>query len=453
MKNDFNLYQKIKSMNWDNRVQRSGFLQSKSIINKAETQAIKLTPKIKIKQDNILWVKESNLYDQDLIDKLPAYLKKAFAEDKNWPLKIVKELDSWNPTAKTLIKKLSTTDWQKSSSEQKISTFKEYSRVLKGIQKYYVIAVPLTDYCERQLNRGDLMSQASPIAKLEVDSLNRSLVKIKKVKNTQIKKDLIKKHLDKFAWIKTAYNIIDYYKEAEVLEELKNIANHGRSKSKVRVRPRYLFNGLRAGIYLRNRMKELSQQIWFAVEPLAQAMAKEINLARDDFFQLTEDEVLVAMTNKKTIVKPTIVKARQSGFVVGILDDKEFIFTGQLADGLHQYFNKNKNSTKQDFIKGTTASAGKSKGKVKIILKKNEFYKLNAGEILVTSMATPDFIVIMKRASAIVTDEGGLSCHAAIVSRELGIPCIIGTKIATQVLKDGDLVEVDADKGVVRKIR
>jgi pyruvate,water dikinase len=58
----------------------------------------------------------------------------------------------------------------------------------------------------------------------------------------------------------------------------------------------------------------------------------------------------------------------------------------------------------------------------------------------------------MKKASAIVTDEGGITCHAAIVARELGIPCIIGTQISTKVLKDGDIVEVDADKGVVKKI-
>jgi len=56
----------------------------------------------------------------------------------------------------------------------------------------------------------------------------------------------------------------------------------------------------------------------------------------------------------------------------------------------------------------------------------------------------------MKRAGAVITDEGGITCHAAIVSRELGIPCIIGTKIATRTLRDGDLVEVDADTGVVR---
>ena len=75
-----------------------------------------------------------------------------------------------------------------------------------------------------------------------------------------------------------------------------------------------------------------------------------------------------------------------------------------------------------------------------------------SGDVLITSMTTPDFVPLMQKACAIVTDIGGLLCHAVIMSRELGKPCVIGTKIATQVFKDGDMVEVDADKGVVRRI-
>ena len=77
----------------------------------------------------------------------------------------------------------------------------------------------------------------------------------------------------------------------------------------------------------------------------------------------------------------------------------------------------------------------------------------NDGDILVTGMTRPEFVPLMKRSAAIITDEGGITCHAAIISRELGIPCIIGTKVATQVLKDGDMVEVDADKGIVRILK
>ena len=65
-------------------------------------------------------------------------------------------------------------------------------------------------------------------------------------------------------------------------------------------------------------------------------------------------------------------------------------------------------------------------------------------------MTRPDYIVAMKKAGAIVTNEGGITCHAAIVSRELGIPCVIGTKHATKILKNGDFIEVDADNGIIR---
>jgi phosphohistidine swiveling domain-containing protein len=100
-------------------------------------------------------------------------------------------------------------------------------------------------------------------------------------------------------------------------------------------------------------------------------------------------------------------------------------------------------------IKGNIANQGSVKGKVKIILASNQLDKVKPGDVLVAVMTTPDFVPAMEKASAFVTDEGGILCHAAIVSREMGKPCIIGTKIATQVLKDGDEVEVDADKGVV----
>ena len=77
---------------------------------------------------------------------------------------------------------------------------------------------------------------------------------------------------------------------------------------------------------------------------------------------------------------------------------------------------------------------------------------MQKGEILVAIMTTPDFTPALKKAAAIVTDEGGVTCHAAIISRELGIPCVVGTRIATRTFKNGDILEVDANHGIVRKI-
>ncbi len=79
--------------------------------------------------------------------------------------------------------------------------------------------------------------------------------------------------------------------------------------------------------------------------------------------------------------------------------------------------------------------------------------KMDEGDLLVSHMTDPEIVPAMKKAAAIVTDMGGITCHAAIVSRELGIPCVIGTKIATKVLRDGDLAEVDANKGIIRKLK
>lgn len=104
-------------------------------------------------------------------------------------------------------------------------------------------------------------------------------------------------------------------------------------------------------------------------------------------------------------------------------------------------------------MRGQIASGGKVKGQVRILKNVKQMQAVKTGDILVSPMTTPDFLPAMKKAAAIITDEGGITCHAAIVSRELKIPCVIGTKIATQVLKDGDLVEVDANKGIVKILK
>jgi phosphohistidine swiveling domain-containing protein len=103
-------------------------------------------------------------------------------------------------------------------------------------------------------------------------------------------------------------------------------------------------------------------------------------------------------------------------------------------------------------VSGMVANKGIVRGKARITMSAKEAANIQKGEILITSMTTPDFITAMKRAAAVVTNEGGVLCHAAIVSRELGVPCIVGTRIATKVFKTGDLIEVDGNLGVVRKV-
>ncbi len=102
-------------------------------------------------------------------------------------------------------------------------------------------------------------------------------------------------------------------------------------------------------------------------------------------------------------------------------------------------------------LKGAPASIGSAYGPVKIIHKPSEIDKVLEGDVLVTEMTTPDFVPAMRRAAAIVTDTGGRTCHAAIVSRELGIPCVVGTGTATTTLKTGQMITIDGQNGVVYK--
>lgn len=102
-------------------------------------------------------------------------------------------------------------------------------------------------------------------------------------------------------------------------------------------------------------------------------------------------------------------------------------------------------------LKGAAASLGQASGPVKIIHKPTEIDKISAGDVLVTEMTTPDYVPAMKKATAIVTDVGGRTCHAAIVSRELSIPCVVGTGTATSALKNGQVITVDGSKGLVYK--
>lgn len=104
-------------------------------------------------------------------------------------------------------------------------------------------------------------------------------------------------------------------------------------------------------------------------------------------------------------------------------------------------------------IKGNIACNGFARGKVRIVEPHTRVEVFNEGEVIVSKMTTPDLILVIKKASAIVTDEGGVTSHAAVISRELNIPCIVGTKTATKVFKDGDLIEVDANKGIIKKLK
>ncbi len=133
-----------------------------------------------------------------------------------------------------------------------------------------------------------------------------------------------------------------------------------------------------------------------------------------------------------------------------VINDKTGTFYGKEDfQRIKAYVDKQNKKQLVTSFSGFVASQGKVIGPVKIVKSVKDINKITRGDILVTPYTEPDYVVAMRKAAAIVTNYGGITSHASIISREFQIPCIVGTKIATEVLRDGDIVEIDAIQGKI----
>lgn len=182
---------------------------------------------------------------------------------------------------------------------------------------------------------------------------------------------------------------------------------------------------------------------------LFEEIARRLGIPFENFTHMSANEVVSALQEGRL---PNDLNQRKEGFAVVLRSEGTEILTGKNAKELADKI-KGPAQVSVNELRGTTACVGQAKGIARLVFTKADVEKMQEGDVLISSMTKPELVPAMKRASAIITDEGGITCHAAIVSRELKIPCVIGIKIATRVLKDGDLVEVDADKGTVKIIK
>ncbi len=196
-------------------------------------------------------------------------------------------------------------------------------------------------------------------------------------------------------------------------------------------RKKYIFITI---YYLHQILKEIGKRFRYASYDLEYLWPKEI------------EEIIKGKNFKK------IIKQRKKGFGVHFYKSVRNLNPKEVKK-YWKSFQEKPIFKKIKVIQGLPVSKGIAKGKIRILMDPFKISKFKKGEILVAPMTSPEYIFVMQKAKAVITDAGGLTCHAAIVSRELKIPCVVGTKIATKVLKDGDKVKVDANKGIIRKIK
>ncbi|MDD4332899.1 MAG: PEP-utilizing enzyme [Patescibacteria group bacterium] len=370
----------------------------------------------------------------------------------------------------------------------------DYREVIKGYREVYPYGEPFAiaignlsdkikaDFFKKGITSEEfekilLPHELSFLQREQIDFFRIALDNHGKKLTDNTRKEL-QRHYDKYTWVPYDYGVtnysLDYFLNqlSALLEkdraELKNkyqaLKNYSKSlkkeqwqiirKYKLSSHDQSLINIISTAFYLVDSKKELFTQCHWYAERLFTEISSRLALPGHLMRYLLPEEVESCLNGNKKISLKKIQSRYNNCVLIISSNGKVNIIEGKRAKQIiDDFFRSRSRLVSEAEVKGRTAYPGLARGLIHVIQDARECNTFKHGEILVTAMTSPDYMIAARRAAAIVTDEGGITCHAAIVARELNIPCIIGTKIATKVLKDGDLVEVDADKGIVKILK
>jgi phosphoenolpyruvate synthase/pyruvate phosphate dikinase len=319
------------------------------------------------------------------------------------------------------------------------------------------------------------LSENSKIKKLFVAGNTKSIVA--ELKKYSEYNSIIEKHIQKYEWINTEYvsggwsrekwmglfqkaltdNVPPKKKLEEILnnfEELNKKRRDAINELKPTKEVLHSLDALAEFISQRDWTKGYFTRALLSYNKLIDEIGKRIKVSRSDIFSYSYLELDRALQTDKAMPVKEIASRKKDGFAIVIKGGKFELVTGKNKinkvinnEGIFEPFKKMVNIHE---FRGLSASAGFIRAKARVLEDASMIGELQKGEILVTYMTTIEFIPAFRKAAAVVTDEGGVSCHAAIISREFKLPCIVGTKIATRVVQTGDLIEVDANRGIVK---
>ena len=211
---------------------------------------------------------------------------------------------------------------------------------------------------------------------------------------------------------------------------------------------------LKHSVFVRDYRDTLRQQMYLLDRYMYEEIGNRVGgLTAEETTNLTNEEIGDALHGKRVGEVHDIAKKRNTGFLVIQKDFETEVYTGPESKIRALKELGEEKIEKIVELKGTPGSRGRATGPVCIIHTNKDLGKVRDGDVMVTPVTRQDYVPAMRRCAAVINDEGGVTNHAAIVCREFGIPCIVGTKIAVKSFKDGDMVEVDANKGIVKIIK
>lgn len=293
---------------------------------------------------------------------------------------------------------------------------------------------------------------------------------------------LIDEHISKYSWIKGPVEFEDtYFTKENYVERLDNLINTNIEEkidniNKVRKnndieyeailkqykfsdKAKKLINAIRDFIFLRTYTTEYSDHLFYiGRHTIFREITKRSNIKTQDLIMLNDKEIFNILDSNGQItdeIRNTLEERKKGFAMIWINENVETVFGDESIElqneiaKSYKILDDKENNLDKKAISGSVANRGNVKGIARILNTYRDIYKVKKGDIIVATMTTPDYVQAMEKAAGFITDEGGITCHAAILSREFNVPCIVGTVNGTKEIKDGQMIELDAYNGKV----
>jgi phosphoenolpyruvate synthase/pyruvate phosphate dikinase len=411
-------------------------------------------------------------YSINDLEELGKILEKKIEEDPDYFVKIKKIYDKQIEESNKFYKKLDGLDFSSLSEEELIELLKKTSECISIAVGVAHIIEPfalttdikikneLEKYVKDKKESNKIFTLLmSPIKESFVNRYEKSLKEISEENNDKKREELIKKIIKFFFWIRNGYAGRYVLTKKDIEDESTSIKEKKLDFEKIIDEKKELIEKLKLSEDLIKKIKateflthwqdERKENILIAIDytdKLLEELSKRIDFDISYLRYILPGEI--SLRNIKSEEFKDELKKRRKGCVYLYDESTPKIISGEEHESFLKQFEKEKLADIKE-LTGMTASAGTVTGIVKVCRNIKSLDKVEEGDILVASMTRPEYVPAMRKAAAIITDEGGITCHAAIVARELGIPCIIGTKIATKILKDNDLIEIKGNHGLI----
>lgn len=417
------------------------------------------------------------------------YVSSKMFFEKNYIKKIRKQLKIERREAVKTIKMLRKIDL----SNLKFNNYLNYLKIIKdkwikfnnaNVLSWYVggdkFGRLLADSVK--LSAHDFLFLSTSIKKTAAGRIDEELINYAKLilENKKTINQLANKASEKFGWIPFRYDGLEYWDEKYfknkllglVKSNLKNINEQIRKniakknqfiekrnnlirKNKIPRKKIQLFEILGELSLWTDDRKEVEFQLHYFYSKILLEFEKKFNIPYHNLKFLFFEELKQLPHNKASLYALSQERIK-SPLIVKYEGKKREVLVGKET---RTFFNDLKKQLLFDDkieIKGDISSKGSKKkytGTVKVVLSIMDCKKIKRGDFIVSTMTSPDYMVAMKNSGGIITDEGGVTCHAAIISRELNKPCITGTVRGTKILKDGDVVEINVEDGSIKKLK